>query len=46
MFLKPSLFIDNKRALKASFNFVQAQRPYLSRQNMLLLTVLWSYLVN
>ena len=28
MFLKPPLFVDNERVLKASFNFVQAQRSF------------------
>ena len=36
-----SFAIDNVRVLKASVNFVQAQRSYLSRQNLVL-----AYLVN
>ena len=46
MFMKPPLFIDNESVLKASFNFLQAQRSYLFRQNLVLLTALWPYLVN
>ena len=42
------LFIDNERVLKASFNFVQAQRPYLSRQILVydcIMTALFGKLV-
>ena len=35
MFLKPPLLNDNVRVLKASVNFVQAQRSYLSRRTEL-----------
>ena len=39
MFLKAPLLIDNVRVLKASVDFVQAQRSYLSRRNC----VFWLY---
>ena len=43
MFLKPPLFIDNERVLKASFNFVQAQRSFFPEKRYDTIRILQSW---